>query len=370
MKQVNVSWDYYYSVKLAESINPWIKNIKFVIMSGEKELDNLVSLIKKHNPVDFDRLALAVFKYQSKNNLIYKKYIELLGKDVSDVHEIHEIPFLPVSAFKTNLVITGTFEPEIIFESSGTTGSVASKHYVRSRSLYEHSFTKSFIKQYGNPKEMAILCLLPSYLERGGSSLVYMADKLMQISDNTENGFFLDEFDILAETIKKREASGLPTLLLGVSYALLDFGEVFPMKLKHTIIMETGGMKGRRKELSKIELHEKIGNHFGVEKIHSEYGMTEMMSQAYSIGGGIFEPGFGLKLLIRREDDPLDIRTDAEDNKQPLTGGVNIIDLHNIHSCSFIATEDLGRLYPDGRFEILGRLENSETRGCGLMYMG
>jgi hypothetical protein len=217
---------------------------------------------------------------------------------------------------------------------------------------------------------MTILCLLPSYLERGGSSLVYMADKLMQISDNTENGFFLDEFDKLAEIIKKREASGLPTLLLGVSYALLDFGEAFQMNLNHTIIMETGGMKGRRKELSKVELHKKLSELFGVDGIHSEYGMTEMMSQAYSIGGGIFEPGFGLKLLIRREDDPLDIRTDAEDNKQPLTGGVNIIDLHNIHSCSFIATEDLGRLYPDGLFEILGRLENSETRGCGLMYMG
>lgn len=339
-------------------------------MSGEKELDNLVSLIKKHNPVDFDRLALAVFKYQSKNNLIYKKYIELLGRDVSDVHEIHEIPFLPVSAFKTNRVITGTFEPEIIFKSSGTTGSVASKHYVRSLSLYEHSFIKSFTKQYGNPNKMAILCLLPSYLERGGSSLVYMADKLMQISNNPENGFFLDEFEILAEKIKEREASALPTLLLGVSYAVLDFGEVLPMKLKHTIIMETGGMKGRRKELSKIELHEKIGNLFGVEKIHSEYGMTEMMSQAYSTGNGIFEAGIGLKLLIRREDDPLDIRIATVDNKQPLTGGVNIIDLHNIHSCSFIATEDLGRLYPDGRFEILGRLENSETRGCGLMYMG
>jgi phenylacetate-coenzyme A ligase PaaK-like adenylate-forming protein len=338
-------------------------------MSREKELDNLVSRIKTHDRMDFDRLALAVFRYQRENNPIYSKYIELLGKDVSDIDEIHQIPFLPISTFKTNRVITGNFEPEIIFESSGTTGSVASKHHVRSLSLYEHSFMKSFSKQYGDPSEMAILSLLPSYLERGGSSLVYMADKLMQISDNPENGFFLDEFDILAEKIKKREASGLPTLLLGVSYALLDFGEAFPMQLNHTIIMETGGMKGRRKELSKIELHEKLGNLFGVEKIHSEYGMTEMMSQAYSTGDGIFEPGVGLKLLIRREDDPFDVRCTSKENNNPLTGGVNIIDLHNIHSCSFIATEDLGRLHPNGSFEILGRLENSETRGCGLMYM-
>lgn len=338
-------------------------------MSAEKELDKLIFQIETHKSVDFDSLALAVFKYQSKNNLIYKKYIEILGKDVSDIDKIHKIPFLPVSAFKTNRVITGTFEPEIIFESSGTAGSVASKHYVRSLALYEHSFTKSFTKQYGNPNKMAINCLLPSYLERGGSSLVYMADKLMQMSDNPENGFFLDEFEKLAEKIKKREAFRLPTLLLGVSYALLDFGEVFPMQLNHTIIMETGGMKGRRKEMNKIELHEMLSNLFGIENIHSEYGMTEMMSQAYSTGKGIFEPGYGLKLLMRREDDPLDIQIAREYNKQPLTGGVNIIDLHNIHSCSFIATEDLGRLYPDGRFEILGRLENSEKRGCGLMYM-
>ena len=336
-------------------------------MNPEKELNVLVRKIEHHTHSDFDELALEIFRYQYRNNPVYQSYVDLRKKNVASVRDIREIPFLPISVFKSHSVMTGTFEPEMIFESSGTTGSVSSKHIVKSLSLYEHSFMRSFYETYGKPEDWVILCLLPSYLERGGSSLVYMADKLMRISNKKENGFYLYDFPELAEKIKQLESSSTPTLLLGVSYALLDFGESFPMKLKSTIIMETGGMKGRRKELNKTALHQMLGTYFGLEKIHSEYGMTELMSQAYSSGDGLFKPGSGMKILLRRSDDPLEIRQENEE-QESITGGINVIDLHNVNSCSFIATEDLGRLHPDGQFEVLGRLENSEIRGCGLMY--
>jgi hypothetical protein len=337
-------------------------------MHINKEASDLLQKIEKIESVDFNELALEIFHFQYKYNTVYQKYVDARNINPSAVSSIGKIPFLPISAFKTQQIKTGEFEPEIIFESSGTTGDTSSKHYVRSLTLYEQSFIKSFTKIYGDVSSYAILCLLPSYLERGNSSLVYMADKLMKISAHPHNGFFLYNFDDLALKIKTLESNQTKTLLIGVAYALLDFGALHPTALKHTTIMETGGMKGRKKEISKAELHKELSSHFSLSEIHAEYGMTELLSQAYSVGDGIFEPGYGMQIQIRQDDDPTQLQSFETSNDVALTGGVNIIDLHNLFSCSFIATDDLGKLYPNGNFEILGRIQNSDIRGCGLMY--
>ncbi len=306
---------------------------------------------------------IEVFNQQFKNNLIYRSFCDLLYLSPSDIHQIEDIPFLPISFFKNKKVISGNKSTEIIFSSSGTTGSSTSRHHVSDLSIYEQSFLKAFQHFYGAPEDYVILGLLPSYLEREDSSLVYMVDTFIRKSQHPKSGFYLFNHEELHETLIELEASQTKTLLIGVSFALLDFIEKFPQQLKHTIVMETGGMKGRRKELIREDLHSILCEGFGVTQIHSEYGMTELLSQAYSKGDGIFHCPPWMKVLTREMEDPLSIQ------KTNKTGGLNIIDLANIHSCSFIATQDLGKVHEDGSFEVLGRFDDSDIRGCNLMAL-
>jgi hypothetical protein len=310
---------------------------------------------------NFDSLALEIFRFQFENNPIYNTFSKGLGKNLGNVNAVHEIPFLPVELFKTHKIYCGEKEPEIIFTSSGTTGQITSSHYVADVSLYEKSFRKGFEFFYGDISGWTILALLPSYLERNGSSLVFMADELIRQSKNAESGFYLHNYKELSEKLALLNSSGKKTLLLGVTYALLDMAEKFPQPLNNCVIMETGGMKGKRKEMVREELHEQLKKAFHVNEIHSEYGMTELLSQAYSKGEGIFNCPPWMKIKIREMNDPFSYTQHGK------TGGVNIIDLANVYSCSFIATSDLGKMHEDGSFEILGRFDNSDVRGCNLM---
>jgi hypothetical protein len=314
-------------------------------------------------------LALKIFAFQYEQNQVYRKYCDLLQITPADVHKPGDIPFLPIQFFKSHSVTSGQFEPAIIFESSGTTGSVNSKHFIKDVAVYEQGFLKGFEKFYGSPEEYCIIGLLPSYLERGNSSLVYMVNELLKRSGHSSGGFYLYEHEKLQQVILENEAKGQRTLLIGVTYALLDFFREYPMQLQHTIVMETGGMKGRREELTRDEVHRLLQQQSGLNKIHSEYGMTELLSQAYSSGNGIFYPSDSMKILVRAEDDPFDVSAEIPGGKNFVTGIINIIDLANIYSCSFIATDDMGKLYADGSFEVLGRLDNSDIRGCGLMVL-
>ena len=311
---------------------------------------------------NFEKRALEVFRFQHENIAIYRAFCNLLKVVPSEVKKITDIPFLPIQFFKNHKILAEGFSAEEIFTSSGTTGSITSKHFVAYTKLYEESFLKGFQDQYGNPSKYAILALLPSYLERDGSSLIYMVDRLITESNNSHSGFYLSEMDRLIDKINYLEKIKQPTILLGVSYALLDLLEMQNFKLKRTIIMETGGMKGRRKEMIKEELHAVLKNGFEVEKIHSEYGMTELLSQAYSIGDGIFSCPPWMKILTRDPEDALTLISGK-------TGGINVIDLANLYSCSFIATQDLGKTHPNGTFEILGRFDASDIRGCNLMML-
>lgn len=312
---------------------------------------------------DFETMAFKVFKFQFENNPVYRSFCDLLYIHPSDINSIKDIPFLPIQFFKSHRVLSSPNPIEKTFSSSGTTGSITSKHYVTDVSIYEKSFNKGFEHFYGNIKDYVILALLPSYLEREGSSLIYMADALIKQSHHKESGFYLNNLTELKDIILKLESEGKKTLLIGVSFALLDLVEAYQFKLKHTIVMETGGMKGRRKELVRSELHTILKQGFGVEHIHSEYGMTELLSQAYSKGNGLFECPNWMKIFSRDPEDALTI-LDADKN-----GGVNIIDLANINSCAFIATQDLGKKHPDGTFEIIGRFDHSDIRGCNLMVL-
>jgi len=305
---------------------------------------------------EFQSTALRVFEFQYKNCAPYKAYVDLLGVSVQC---FLEIPFLPIDFFKTKHIISGSTEPEMIFESSGTTGGSTSRHLVFSEGVYQKSFKKCFEMFYGSARNYRILALLPSYLERGNSSLVYMVDHLIRWSKNPDSGFFLDDFGKLNEILEKPSDS--ITLLIGVSFGLLDFLDAYKPNLVNTIVMETGGMKGRRKEMIRRELHEKLKTGFGVSTIHSEFGMTELLSQAYSKGDGVFNTPPWMKLLVREVNDPL---TEAKHGR---TGGINVIDLANLYSCSFIATSDLGRCVPGKGVEILGRFDYSDIRGCNLM---
>lgn len=305
---------------------------------------------------------METFYFQYKNVAIYQKFCELLKVNPLNVSEIKDIPFLPIQFFKTETIIAAGFSAEKTFSSSGTTGSRTSQHHVAALKYYEASFLKTFQHFYGNAKNYTILALLPSYLEQGGSSLVYMVDRLISESNNPDSGFYLNNLDALSEKLKKLEAKGQKTILLGVSYALLDLLEKQKFQLKHTIIMETGGMKGRRKEMIKTDLHNILKEGFGVNAIHSEYGMTELLSQAYSKGAGSYQCPPWMKILTRDTEDPLTYITGK-------TGGLNIIDLANTFSCSFIATQDLGKLYPNHTFEVMGRFDNSDIRGCNLMVL-
>lgn len=309
------------------------------------------------NKISFEKRALRLFKEQSQKCLPYNQYLKLLKTDVESISSLAEIPFLPIQFFKTHSIIAKGKKPAIRFSSSGTTGMERSQHLVADLSLYEYSFRTAFELFYGDIEKYRFIALLPSYLEREGSSLIYMCEDLIKRSKHPQSGFYLNNLDELSEIIKEDK----PTILLGVTYALLDLAKLGPFQLNNTIIMETGGMKGKRKEMLKDELHQTLSNAYGVDLIHSEYGMTELLSQAYSKGNGRFSTPNWLRVFSRDIEDPFSLTNNGK------TGGLNIIDLANIHSCAFIATQDLGRVYTDQTFEVLGRFEQSDIRGCNLL---
>jgi phenylacetate-coenzyme A ligase PaaK-like adenylate-forming protein len=311
----------------------------------------------------FEKMALKIFRYQYENNRVYQEFCNLLDTDVQKVKSLNKIPFLPIQFFKTNDILSSQNPIQATFTSSGTTGMTTSKHLVTDVNFYKQSFQTAFSQFYGSIENYVILALLPSYLEREGSSLIYMVEDLIAKSNHPESGFYLHNYDDLICKLKELETSSQNVLLIGVTYALLDLIEKQSFYLKNTIIMETGGMKGKRKELIREELHQLLCNGFGVSSIHSEYGMTELLSQAYSFGNGLFECPPWMSVLIR---DPEDALTYVSDGK---TGGINVIDLANINSCSFIATQDLGKKYPNHSFEVLGRFDASDIRGCNLMVV-
>lgn len=311
----------------------------------------------------FEQAALKAFHKQYAYNTVYRKFCNLLNISPEEIQQVNQIPFLPISFFKEHKVLASTQDVQTIFTSSGTTGSATSKHYVTDISLYETSFTKCFTQHYGDITNYTVLALLPAYLERTGSSLIYMVDHFIKQSKKPESGFYLNELDKLATTLKKLDASGEKTLLIGVSFALLDLVENYDFQLKNTLIMETGGMKGRRKELVREELHACLQKGFGVAQIHSEYGMTELLSQAYSSGNGIFTTPPWMDIQIRDTEDALSLVNSGK------SGGINVIDLANTNSCPFIATQDLGRKLDGNRFEVLGRFDQSDIRGCNLMVL-
>ncbi len=317
------------------------------------------------NDDDFNQLAIETFQFQYNFNTVYRSYCDVLRINPEEIKKISSIPFLPIQFFKTKEIVSTSFTPETIFESSGTTGSVKSRHVIKDVKIYEESFLKNFGLFYGAPENYCIIGLLPSYLERENSSLVYMVKRLIENSRHHKSGFYLNDFMKLQETLLENEYNQQQTLLIGVSFALLDFAEQYPMQLKNTIVMETGGMKGRKKEMIRSAFHEILQSKLGIDNIHSEYGMTELLSQAYSKKDGLFFSPPWMKVLIRAEDDPFDVSYINE--KKIRSGAVNIIDLANVYSCSFIATDDCGKLHPNGSFEITGRLDNSDIRGCSLM---
>jgi phenylacetate-coenzyme A ligase PaaK-like adenylate-forming protein len=311
----------------------------------------------------FEKIALKVFRYQYENNAVYRAFCNHLNTDKQAVKSLEQIPFLPIQFFKSHDVVSSLDPIEATFTSSGTTGSITSKHLVTDLSLYEQSYRLAFSNFYGNIEDYVVLALLPSYLEREGSSLVYMVNDLIALSNNENSGFYLHNYDELITKLIALDLSGQNVILIGVTYALLDLIEKQKFQLNNTIIMETGGMKGKRKEMIREELHAILCDGFGVSSIHSEYGMTELLSQAYSLGNGFFECPAWMHILIRDTEDAL---TYVQDGK---TGGVNVIDLANINSCSFIATQDLGKKHPNTSFEIVGRFDHSDIRGCNLMVI-
>ncbi|MBC7417781.1 MAG: acyl transferase [Pedobacter sp.] len=313
------------------------------------------------NTESFKEYALQLFRYQAGACTTYANFLAILGCDVGSVSTLNKIPFLPIEFFKTQQIVSSDKPPEILFTSSGTTGMAQSKHAVTDVSLYEKSYLKAFNHFYGNIKEFCFLALLPSYQERNGSSLIYMVDDLIAKSDNSHSGYFLNNDAGLYKLLLQLKAAKQKTVLIGVTYALLDFIERYDVNFPELTVMETGGMKGKRTEMVREALHQQLAEGFGVEKIHSEYGMTELLSQAYSTGDGIFVCPHWMKVLVRDVNDPFSYVRKGK------TGGINVIDLANINSCSFIATQDLGRLNEDDSFEVLGRFDHSDIRGCNLL---
>ena len=311
----------------------------------------------------FESTALQVYEFQYTNNVVYKRFCDLLNRKPNLVKTIKDIPFLPIQFFKSETILSSAEDIDITFTSSGTTGQNTSKHHVTDLDLYERSFNTAFKQFYGDIEAYVVLALLPSYLERQGSSLIYMAEHLIKASNHAESGFYLDDISALIKTLKELESRNQKCLLIGVSFALLDLVETQNLQLKNTIVMETGGMKGRRKEMIREELHALLKQGFGVSHIHSEYGMTELLSQAYSKGQGIFECPSHMNILIRDTEDALSFAPKGK------TGGINVIDLANLNSCSFIATQDLGKQLDNDNFEILGRFDHSDIRGCNLMVL-
>lgn len=327
-------------------------------MNCEHE-DKIFSTDEAH----FEELAVDLFHFQYEHNPVYNQYVNSLPIVGRTIRSLARIPFLPIQCFKTHTIKTTAFEPQAVFESSGTTQTINSRHYVKHLDLYKQSFLTAFGQFYGPVQDWCIIGLLPSYLERRHSSLVVMVDELIRQSGHAASGFYLYEHEKLHSLLQELEARGQKTILIGVTFALLDFAEKFPLPLKHTIVMETGGMKGRREEITRQQVHDILKAAFGLPAIHAEYGMTELLSQAYSTGAGILHCPPWMKALVREEDDPFAIR-------QAGSGILNVIDLANIYSCSFIATEDVARVYDDGSFEVQGRMDNSDIRGCSLMVAG
>ncbi len=323
------------------------------------EIEKNIFSIKSES--DFQRLALEIFRFQYEQNPVYQSFIRKLGINITSVQNYLEIPFLPIEFFKTHQVVCGNFKPEAVFLSSGTTGINTSRHFIKSLPLYEKSLLRGFRSFFGKPEKYVILALLPSYLERSGSSLVHMASLLIRRSKHKSSGFYLHNYERLAVELSKLKKQGQKVILLGVTYALLDLAEQFPLKFPELILMETGGMKGKRREMVREELHDILSSAFGVKNIYSEYGMTELLSQAYSKGRGVFSTPPWMRILIRDVNDPLSMLPEGK------SGGINVMDLANIYSCSFIATQDLGKLDSSSNFEVLGRFDNSDVRGCNLL---
>jgi len=342
------SWSFFHLITFVKNLSLLIATTDIFDISNQKQ---------------FEKIALKVFRFQYDNNIVYREFCELLGTEKQSVKTLQQIPFLPIQFFKSHKVITGTGTAEETFTSSGTTGTITSKHFVTNVDFYEESYRKGFSQFYGNIEDYVVLALLPSYLEREGSSLIYMVEDLIQMSNHLESGFYLHNHDDLIKKLTELDQAGQNVILIGVTYALLDLIEKHQFQLSNTIIMETGGMKGKRKEMIREELHDILCKGFGVSAIHSEYGMTELLSQAYSLGDGVFECPSWMRILIRDTEDPF---TYMENGK---TGGINVIDLANINSCSFIATQDLGKKNPNTSFEVLGRFDNSDIRGCNLMVL-
>jgi len=310
----------------------------------------------------FERMALEIFRFQAAGCPVYGQYIDLLGVDPEKVDSIFNIPFMPVSFFRDHTVLTGEGPAARVFLSSGTTGVRQSRHYLKDPAIYDRSLEEGFRLFYGDPSKYVVMGLLPSYLEREGSSLIYMVNRLMQLSGNSLGGFFLNDHAALLRSVERARGAGMKVLLIGVTFALLDLAEEQPGDLSDLIILETGGMKGRRREMIREEVHEILMRAFGVSSVHSEYGMTELLSQAWSSGGGLFTAPPWMKVLIRDSHDPAD-HTD----EPGAAGGISVIDLANLWSCSFIATADLGRMHPGGEFEVQGRFDEADIRGCNLL---
>jgi hypothetical protein len=321
------------------------------------ELEHKIFTIKD---TEFESLALELFRFQYKENVVYQQYVRLLQVNPLTVTSIQKIPFLPIDFFKSHRVVTTSFEPEVIFESSGTSQTSRSHHLIKKFSLYRQSFRIAFENNYGPASDWCILGLLPSYLERKNSSLVAMVDELISMSEHPQSGFYLYEYEKLSRVLEELKTQEQKTILIGVTFALLDFAEKCPKALHDTVVIETGGMKGRREEMTRPEVHSLLKSAWNLPVIHSEYGMTELLSQAYSNGDGIYKSPTWQKILLREEDDPLVIKTQGR-------GLINIIDLANIYSCAFIATDDIGMLYSNQKFEVLGRRDHSDLRGCSLM---
>lgn len=325
------------------------------------DLRNRIFRIKSET--EFQEIALEIFNYQYNNNLIYRQYIDCLGIQPNDIDSVLKIPFMPIDFFKTQKVVTGEKPIEKVFGSSGTTRTLfKSSHFVSDLSLYEESLTRAFKLFYGRPEDIVFFALLPSYVERSDSSLVYMVQYLTNCSYNPKSRIDRTDIPAILHDIEEARDKGEKVMLIGVSFALLDMAEKYSPDLSGVIVMETGGMKGRRREMTREELHMALTRGLNVESIHSEYGMTELLSQAYSTGKGIYNTPSWMKILLRDTLDPLST-TDAV----AITGGINVVDLANINSCSFIATGDLGKLNTDGSFEVLGRFDHSDIRGCNLL---
>jgi len=322
---------------------------------------NKAQVFSIKNEQQFNEVALQIFRHQAKNCPVYHQFIKGLKIDAEKIEDINHIPFLPIEFFKSHSVLSSNKPVEVTFTSSGTTGIITSSHHITDVSWYTESFRSAFALFYGDIEKYTVLALLPAYLEREGSSLIYMADNLIKQSKNPDSGFFLYNHQELFQKLKEQQNAQKPTLLIGVTFALLDFVEAYQLNFPELIVMETGGMKGRRKEMIREELHNQLCNGFGVDAIHSEYGMTELLSQAYSNGNGIFNCPPWMKIITRDTNDPMSIMNNEK------AGGINVIDLANINSCSFIATQDLGKVYADNSFEVLGRFDNSDIRGCNLL---